>query len=114
MTLDEAKIILADYVTDEGLEYKSGEYLHYPGLPHVKKATLDGDFTADQLEAVAVFMRASQTPSEYELSEATFESFPTHCSFCNTARDKIVFRGVAAICLLCIRDLYAYYDLKPL
>ncbi len=61
MTFEEAKIVLKEYVTDRGLEWQRDQCLqflnYWSGLGN--DATLDGEFTADELEAIAVFMRAT-------------------------------------------------------
>lgn len=57
MTLDEAVKRLGKAVTETGL-YSLGWYLGYNAGDGY--AVLDGDFTADDLEAIAVYMRATQ------------------------------------------------------
>jgi hypothetical protein len=47
---------LADHIDDEGGLYDVGWYLRF--TPGRSDATLDGQFTADDLEAIAVYMRA--------------------------------------------------------
>lgn len=58
MTLDEAKLILKDSISEDNGLYNLDWYLGYN--PGKDWATLDGAFTADALEAIAVYMRASQ------------------------------------------------------
>lgn len=55
MTYEEAKALLGDAIKPDGSFYSLGYY----GLwsPGDDTATLDGEFTADELEAVAVVMR---------------------------------------------------------
>jgi hypothetical protein len=58
MTLEEAKKILNTDVQSNGSLYCLGRYLEFnPKFPET--ATLDADFTADELEAIAVYMRAN-------------------------------------------------------
>lgn len=58
MTLEEAKEILKDYYEDGDLVWKSDKCLEY--LDYIKgddSSCLDGNFTADELEAIAIIMR---------------------------------------------------------
>ena len=58
MTLEEAKKALKDYITDEGLVWSRDKCLEYLNYHNGNtSATLDGDFDADELEAIAVFIR---------------------------------------------------------
>jgi hypothetical protein len=59
MTVDEARVILGDDVKPDGSLSCIGRYLYWK--PGDETATLDADFSADELEAIAVLMRA--TPS---------------------------------------------------
>jgi membrane-bound inhibitor of C-type lysozyme len=57
MTLDQArKIIKPDVIQPDGSLYSLGWYLAW--TRGASDATLDGIFTADELEAIAVLMRA--------------------------------------------------------
>lgn len=58
MTLEEAKEILKDEVKEDGL-YNLGWYLGY--VNGNATATLDGEFDADSLEAISVYIRHYQT-----------------------------------------------------
>ena len=59
MSLDEAKVILKDSINDDGGLFNLGHYIAWErGEGEV---TLDCRFTADELEAIAVYMR-SDTP----------------------------------------------------
>ena len=62
MTFDEAKTILGDSVRPDGGLFNGGWYLAWPGAEGIESATLDGRFTADELEAIAVYMRAQKEP----------------------------------------------------
>ena len=57
MTLDEAKQILGDSIKPNGNIEELGQYMQY----YVRDSTicLDADFSADELEAIAVYMRAT-------------------------------------------------------
>lgn len=63
MTEQRAREILGEAVLSDGLYGGSGEYLSWPskGNDH-EGATLDGRFTADELEAIAWWMR-NKAPS---------------------------------------------------
>lgn len=54
MTLEEAKKILKDQIEESGL-YGSINYIDW--TKGDKKITLDGHFTSEQLEAMAVYMK---------------------------------------------------------
>lgn len=56
MTLDEAKEYLADEIQPDGSLYDLGWYLYF--VVGDERATLDGAFSADDLEAIAAYMRA--------------------------------------------------------
>ena len=56
MTLDEAKALLGDTVQSDGRLYDQGWYCRF--TPGDRTAILDGDFDADDLEAIAIYMRA--------------------------------------------------------
>jgi len=58
MTLDQAKEILKDAIDGEGLHVIGGPLGYLWFHQNSSTAVLDGDYTADQLEAIAVFMRA--------------------------------------------------------
>ncbi len=57
MTLDEAKKILGDSIQPNGSIEELGQYMFY--IPKASTICLDADFTADELEAIVVFMRAN-------------------------------------------------------
>lgn len=57
MTFEEAGIYLADAVQPDGNLYQLGWYLQYDA--GLDTATLDGEFSADDLEAIAAYMRGS-------------------------------------------------------
>jgi hypothetical protein len=57
MTLEEAKEHLRHFLVDNGI-IGSGEYIEY--YNEQAFAILDGEFTADDLEAIAVYMRSTQ------------------------------------------------------
>lgn len=62
MTLDEAKVVLRDIIEKNGHLFDEIEYVAYPSARSTKSnpiACLDGNFTADYLEAIAVYMRAN-------------------------------------------------------
>ncbi len=71
MTLEEAKSVLGARVQlindcDIGLstDVRGQLYNHWIlYAPGDKDVALDGDFTADELEAIAVFMRHSESPA---------------------------------------------------
>lgn len=56
MTLEEARRLLGDDIREHGRLYNTSRYLSF--IPGEKTACLDSDFTADELEAIAVWMRA--------------------------------------------------------
>jgi hypothetical protein len=60
MTLDEAKAILGTSIQPNGNVEELGQYMQY----YVGSETmcLDADFSADELEALAVYMRATAKP----------------------------------------------------
>jgi len=60
MTLDEAKSILGASIQPNGNVEAIGHYMQY----YVGHTTmcLDDDFSADELEALAVYMRATAEP----------------------------------------------------
>lgn len=63
MTLDEARQHLAGSIDSrDGRLFSLGWYLSW--FPGDEYACLDGDFTADDLEAIAVNMRATAVPME--------------------------------------------------
>lgn len=66
MTLDEARKILGSQIGESGDLNESVPHLFYGNGDET--ACLDGDFSADDLEAIAVFMRASQAA---KISEKT-------------------------------------------
>ena len=55
MNREEAEKILADCIKSDGTLYNLGAYLSW-SLSY-EEATLDGEFSADQLEAIAWWMR---------------------------------------------------------
>jgi hypothetical protein len=55
LTLEEATAHLKSFVTDDGGLFSLGWYLAWSS--DRKEATLDGRFEADDLEAIAVYMR---------------------------------------------------------
>lgn len=56
MTLDEARKILGADIRPDNSIINEGAYIKWPaGDP---RANLDGDFTAEELEAIATWMRA--------------------------------------------------------
>jgi hypothetical protein len=62
MDIEAAKLLLFDYIIDDAdlATHQPGqvrglEYLHWNQGDNT--ATLDGEFTADQLEAIAIWMR---------------------------------------------------------
>lgn len=55
MNEDEARVELIDSISDDDGLYSLGWYLAW--WPHETTATLDGIFTADELEAIAWWMR---------------------------------------------------------
>lgn len=57
MTLEEAKNILRAEISKNGNLFCNSPYIAYG--KGEEAVTLDGDFTADELEAIAVFMRGS-------------------------------------------------------
>jgi len=58
MNISQVKEMLKSEITPDGNLSSAGWYLYYCKAD--KRATLDGEFTADQLEAVAVYMRNTQ------------------------------------------------------
>ncbi len=58
MTLDEAKIELTDLIDADGSVSLTSPWIFYKPGEHT--ACLDGDFTPDELEAMAVYMRFTQ------------------------------------------------------
>lgn len=58
MTFDEAKAYLGDTVTHAGNLYELGWYLAWNKTEGF--AVLDGEFSADDLEAIAVYMRGEK------------------------------------------------------
>jgi hypothetical protein len=60
MTLDEAKKILGDSLKQDGSVYELGQYMCYS--PGDETVCLDADFSADDLEALVVYMRATAKP----------------------------------------------------
>lgn len=58
MTIEEAIEILKDDIQEDGGLYGLGWYLNWDPLDNY--AVLDGYFNADQLEAIAVYMRAKK------------------------------------------------------
>lgn len=67
MSIEEARLILADSIVrvpppgTELLLYNSLNWIMWRGET---KASLDGDFSADQLEAIAVFMKHHKESNE--------------------------------------------------
>lgn len=63
MTVEEAQRILGDWIQSDGGLYCLGQYVAW--TPPNDSVTLDSAFTADELEAIAVWMRhkASATTS---------------------------------------------------
>lgn len=60
MTLDEAKKILGDLnLADHGVYFEKFGYAFW--RPGEAEASLDAEFTADDLEAIATFMREYKT-----------------------------------------------------
>lgn len=59
MELAIAKGILKDNIYKDGLDRSSLGYMFYENGE--EKATIDGEFTADELEAVAIYMRSTQS-----------------------------------------------------
>lgn len=61
MTLDEALSLMSEYYEDGNLCWKPDrnlEYLDY--AKGTRAAVLDGDFTADELEAIAIIIRSTR------------------------------------------------------
>lgn len=58
MDIEKAKAHLAEIITENGGLEDPVNYLSY--TPGAGSASLDGEFTAEDLEAIAIFMRASQ------------------------------------------------------
>jgi hypothetical protein len=58
MTLEEARGIMADMIADDRL-YFSGPHEYGPSEP--RKWRLEGDFSLQQLEALAIVLRARET-----------------------------------------------------
>lgn len=60
MTLDEAITVLGEYYEPKtrSLQHLTPYVLWRPTAPDTTSICLDGDFTADELEAMAVVMRA--------------------------------------------------------
>ena len=56
MTLEQAREILGEEIRKDNSLLNEGGYLNWPCGD--ARANLDGDFTADELEAIAVWMRA--------------------------------------------------------
>lgn len=57
MTERQARKILRDYILCENSLSQDDEYPHIDWLIGNKTASIDGEFTADQLEAIAWWMR---------------------------------------------------------
>lgn len=63
MTIEESKKILEEVILSDGTLHSTLWYLDYDPGPSLDpefgggKACLDGEFTADQLEAIAIYMR---------------------------------------------------------
>jgi hypothetical protein len=62
MTLDEARQELGDDIKSDNGLYNSMNYLGWN--IYNTYATLDGDFDANQLEAIAIWMRANYCPRD--------------------------------------------------
>ena len=62
MTFDEAKACLEDAIQDDGDLHHLGWYLLFRAGN--TSATLDGVFNADDLEAIAVYMRNVPSPDK--------------------------------------------------
>jgi len=60
MTLDEAKEHLSDCTASDGRLYSLGWYLSWDVGDLC--AVLDGEFTPNDLEAIAIYMRALNSP----------------------------------------------------
>jgi hypothetical protein len=61
MTFDEAKEELKDWIQPRtGGLYNLGRYIHWNPKSDYSLATLDGDFDADTLMAIAVYMKGEQ------------------------------------------------------
>lgn len=58
MDIEKAEIHLAKQLTEDGGLDDASWYLHY--LAGNEQATLDGSFTAEDLEAIAAVMRARE------------------------------------------------------
>jgi len=58
MTLKEAKKIIGTSLKPDGSVHELGQYMYY--RPGDLTACLDADFSADDLEALAVYMRSTQ------------------------------------------------------
>lgn len=58
MTLERAKAVLADDVQDDGSLHNGSRYLNWEVGDST--ACLDAHFTADELEAIVVWMRAGR------------------------------------------------------
>ncbi len=58
MTYEEAKKHLEEYIKPNGGSYSVGWYLAWS--PGREEATLDGQFTADDLLAISVYMRGPE------------------------------------------------------
>jgi len=59
MNEQQAREILGDYDKNEGWFTNISEYVEW--FQQNEKAALDGEFTADQLEAIAFWMRKTKT-----------------------------------------------------
>lgn len=59
MTLDEAKVILGDAIDADGNLKTLDQYTSWD-KDHPDTVSLDGYFTADQLEAIVIYMRETK------------------------------------------------------
>jgi hypothetical protein len=65
MTIERATEILKDSIRGTGLTSLGDSYLDWESYSFgPTRASLDGFFTADELEAIAIWMRAHNAPEE--------------------------------------------------
>jgi len=57
MNEEKARTVLADDIKDDDSIYNLGAYLAWPSCGDKNTACLDGEFSADELEAIAWWMR---------------------------------------------------------
>ena len=56
-------------IEGDGTVFSSGEYMAWPSAQGIEFASLDGKFTADELEALAHWMRVSPYVTETETTD---------------------------------------------